>query len=260
MNTESAHRLAEAIAEAWRTGKQTQELPRNWQPPTVAAGYEVQDLAVSKIDAPVAGWKIACTTEDMQKRFGVQGPYFGPLLRSVAFSSGTSQPYSKYLPLGLEGEFAFRLAKDIPVRSSPVDRHELAEAIECILPAIEIVSLRLAPSVALTGPLAIADLAGNGGVVLGEPFQDWRELDLADHAVSIAIDGKVCGEGTGRATLGHPFEAFAWLVQACHSRNIGLRAGEILLTGSCTGIAFLPAPGQVVADHGRLGRTSITFT
>jgi 2-keto-4-pentenoate hydratase len=260
MDTEPAQHLAHAIAQAWHNGQQCQALPGDWQPTTLAEGYGVQALVVSKIGEPIAGWKIACTTPEMQSRYGVQGPYFGPLLQSATFSSGASLSHGKYLPLGLEAEFAFRLAKDIPVQSSPVDKIELAGAIESVLTAIEIVSLRLGPAIVLSGPLAISDLAGNGGVVLGEPFDNWQQLDLAEHSVSLAIDGEICGRGTGRAALGHPFDALAWLVEACHSRNIAPRAGQIVLTGSCTGIAFLPKPGQVVTDHGQLGRTSITFT
>jgi 2-keto-4-pentenoate hydratase len=252
-------RLANSLADAWRDRRQLVALPGGWRPSTVAEGYAVQEAVVGAIGHRVAGWKIACTTREMQERYGVEAPYFGPIFEGLILESGVPLQHREFLPVGLEGEFAFRLGADIPIRKDPLDKSAVAEAVACIHPAIEVVSLRLGPGIDLSGPLAIADLAGNGAVVVGPAFAQWDKLDLANHAVSLSIDGQVAGHGTGRAALGHPFEALLWLVAACHQRGITPRAGQFFLTGSCTGIAFAPRPAYVAADYGKLGKAMVAL-
>ena len=51
-----------------------------------------------------------------------------------------------------------------------------------------------------------------------------------------------------------------WVINTLSAAGIGLKRGEILSTGTCTGMVPLK-PGQTaVADFGALGRIEVCFT
>jgi 2-keto-4-pentenoate hydratase len=58
------------------------------------------------------------------------------------------------------------------------------------------------------------------------------------------LDGVTVADGSGAMVLGHPLKALLWLAQALHKRGERLRSGEMVLTGTCTGITKV-ASGQV---------------
>ncbi|MGI9385377.1 MAG: fumarylacetoacetate hydrolase family protein, partial [Methyloligellaceae bacterium] len=88
---------------------------------------------------------------------------------------------------------------------------------------------------------------------------DWRGRDLAAQSVTLSVDGAFRAEGSGANVLGHPFNALDWLVETLRRRGLGLEAGAIVSTGTCTGINYVE-PGQTaVADFGELGRVEVAF-
>jgi 2-keto-4-pentenoate hydratase len=96
--------------------------------------------------------------------------------------------------------------------------------------------------------------------VLGSPSFDWQSLDLAAHQVRLEIDGRAKATGTGALVLGHPLNALAWFVNRYTGRGRTLPAGQIVTTGSTTGLVILE-PGQTaVGDLGVLGRVSVRFS
>ncbi|HWX05503.1 MAG TPA: hydratase, partial [Bradyrhizobium sp.] len=46
------------------------------------------------------------------------------------------------------------------------------------------------------------------------------------------------GEGSGRDILGHPFNSVAWLATQLASRGVGLKAGQVVMTGSVMKTVF----------------------
>jgi len=56
----------------------------------------------------------------------------------------------------------------------------------------------------------------------------WEALGRA------AKDRVAIGEGFGRDILGHPFNSVAWLAIQLASRGVGLKAGQVVMTGMKT--------------------------
>jgi len=46
------------------------------------------------------------------------------------------------------------------------------------------------------------------------------------------------GEGYGRDILGHPFNSAAWLATQLDARGVGLKAGQVVMTGSVMKTVF----------------------
>jgi 2-keto-4-pentenoate hydratase len=94
---------------------------------------------------------------------------------------------------------------------------------------------------------------------MGEETANWRELDLAAHAVTARKNGAVAGQGSGANVLGDPRNALTWIANELNSRGHLLRTGEMVTTGTC--VAPVPiAPGdRVEMDFGTLGVVSASF-
>jgi 2-oxo-3-hexenedioate decarboxylase/2-keto-4-pentenoate hydratase len=73
------------------------------------------------------------------------------------------------------------------------------------------------------------------------------------------INGAEAGQGTGADVLGHPHNALAWLANHLASEAKGLRAGEIVLTGSLVKTLWLKASDRAVMELGGLGSVTAAF-
>ena len=65
--------------------------------------------------------------------------------------------------------------------------------------------------------------------------------------------------GDGSKVLGDPVTCMVWLANFLRQKGSGLRAGEIITTGTCTGANDVPANTTVVADFGALGKVQVRF-
>jgi 2-keto-4-pentenoate hydratase len=78
--------------------------------------------------------------------------------------------------------------------------------------------------------------------------------------VRLLINGIEVASGNAAKAMGDPLSALTWLTNYRLLRGDGLRAGQIVSTGSLTGIHRV-APGDlVVADYGQLGRVELAVT
>jgi 2-keto-4-pentenoate hydratase len=248
-----------ALTDARRTGVALAGLPETCRPATLEDGYAIQEAYVASCGQPVAGWKVGCTTEASQRRFGIEEPFYGPVLAPLVFSSPAEPPVADFPMRGIECEFAFQLAADFEPRERPYEPEETAERVSAPIPAIEVVSSRFDDPIKHGAPSAIADCGVNGALVLGAPTFDWQTLDLANHEVRLEIDGDVKATGTGALVLGHPLNVLAWFVNRYTASGRTLPAGQIVTTGTTTGLVILE-PGQTaVGEFGVLGQVSLRF-
>ncbi|MBL8836961.1 MAG: fumarylacetoacetate hydrolase family protein, partial [Alphaproteobacteria bacterium] len=141
----------------------------------------------------------------------------------------------------------------------PYSVKEAAAAVGTAHVAIEIVDLRIAkPSSEVGIASLIADQGANGALVLGPAIRRWRTFDLAAATARMIVNGKVVGEGNGTAVLGNPLNALAWLANHRRTRD-GLAKGQVVTTGTLTGIYRAEGGDQAVGDFGRLGKVSLAF-
>jgi 2-keto-4-pentenoate hydratase len=145
-------------------------------------------------------------------------------------------------------------------RASGFSREDVVEAVDALVPAMEIVGPRFTDLLFGRVPTAIADNGINAGFVFGAPVMDWRRYDLPAHAVTLSVNGVVAAQGLGSAVLGDPIESLLWTVNHLSSRGISIEAGQIISTGTATGIVFLQPGDSATADFGLLGQVSLTFS
>ena len=75
------------------------------------------------------------------------------------------------------------------------------------------------------------------------------------------IRSGVCGQrGSGGDVLGHPFHPVAWLASHLAAQGSGLRAGDIVMTGSIVTTKFPDRPASYRFDVKGLGSVDVTVT
>jgi 2-keto-4-pentenoate hydratase len=112
---------------------------------------------------------------------------------------------------------------------------------------------------AVGGPSLLADAACAGYFVLGPAVTDWREADLAARATRIEVNGQLAATGLGDAVLGSPWTALAWLAEDLTRHGRGLRAGEVVTTGTTTAPPAIGPGDEVRATFEGFGEVDLAF-
>ena len=203
----------------------------------------------------VVGYKVGFTNAALQARHGVSEPVLGFLLASGVFGGGDLVPLSRFVALGVEVEVAFLLRSHLA--GPGVTATSALLAVEGALPALELIDLRLSGSP--RGVDVVADGVYANAIVLGRPLTPLGAVDLALEGVVLEQDGQIVATQTAAEVLGNPLVSLAWAANALGRMGRGLRAGDIVLTGSISKV-LRPASGQSVrASFTRLGSVGCRF-
>jgi len=191
-------------------------------------------LRTANGDARV-GRKIGLTSAGMQTQMGVSEPDYGELWRSrqAEVHEGTAMfDHARFLQPRVEGEVAFLMGADLDgpgVTPAGVRAAATAAAL-----AVEIVDSRIADwRIRLVD--TIADNASFGGFALGSWSERLLQADLKSSMFELRQGGDIVVREAGAAVLGSPLHAVAWLADKLSSLGHGIRAGDIVLSGSFGG-------------------------
>jgi 2-keto-4-pentenoate hydratase len=253
---------ATAIASARRSRTPLQSLAAD-APQDEAEGYRIQDAVHELLAADfgaMAGYKIGCTSAVMQRYLNIPHPCGGGVFTNGIHQSGASLRASDFVRVGVECEIAVRLARDLDPSQAPFSADDVAQAVEAYLPAIEIVDDRYADWQSLGAPTLVADDFFAAGCVLGEAVPRSQAPDLLDVVGRARVNGMEVSHGTGADVLGHPHHALAWLANHLAAGGKGLRAGEIVLTGSLVKTLWLASDDSVMMDLSGLGAVTVSFS
>ena len=260
LSDDQVQAASDLLWDHWRQGRRMAALPEPLRPATRAEGYAIQRWLERRSEKPLFGWKIAATSRAGQIHIGVDGPLAGRLLAERVYETGSTLPFGANHMRVVEMEFAFRLGRDLPPRETPYLMDEVLDAVDTLHPAVEVPDSRYDDFATVGAPQLIADNSCAHDFVLGPATQaPWRSLDLARHEVNGTIKGRIEGKGTGENVLGDPRIALTWLANELSELGIGLKAGQVVTTGTC--LTPLPVgPGdEVSGDFGILGNVACRF-
>lgn len=244
---------------AARRGTRMAALPPDERPADLTAALAIQRSVTEQRGAATRGWKIGCTGAAAQKMLGYELPFYGRLIDGFFHESPATLPGGNFSMRLLEAEYAFRLARDLPPAGAPYTAGAVADAVASVHPAIEIVDTAFAAEWLSVGiELLIADNGAHGAFILGQGLESWRGLDLAEGKVTLAIEGGATVEGKGANVLGHPLKALAWLANEAAAVG-GLKAGEIVTTGSAIPPQQVGPSASATASFAGLGTVSVSF-
>ena len=146
----------------------------------------------------------------MQQQLGVDEPDFGMLFDDMELLDGDALSAARLIQPKVEAELAFVVGRDL--RHEAPTWGEFVAALDCALPAIEIVDSAIADW-RITLVDTVADNASSGLYVLGHRPLAIGQLAHSALDMQLAVNGRVLSSGNGAACLGHPLRAAYWLAR-----------------------------------------------
>jgi 2-keto-4-pentenoate hydratase len=192
----------------------------------------------------------------MQEMMGVDEPDYGHLLADMRLSSAVPARRDRYCQPRVEPEVGFILGADLP--GEGCTEADVLAATEAVTPAIELIDSRIIDWRILL-PDTIADNASSAGFVLGEERVNPRDIDLTSIPVLLRRNGEQVAAGRSDAVLGNPVIAVAWLARTVARFGVRLRAGHLILPGSCTRAIDARAGDEFHAEFAGLGSVRLAF-
>lgn len=225
--------LAASLERAHRQGESA-ALPADL---TLEEAYRLQDLvfaALARGERPQA-WKVGGPGEPAD-------PTMALILPGRLFASPAHVATDGFRMIGVEIEIAFRLGAD-------------AKPLEA-LAAIEVCDTRLADWQRASARAKLADFQSNAALVAGSGTARWEEIDFGAQRAELWIDGRLAKEVTGAHPYGNPARLLPWAAAHAASRG-GLRPGDVVTTGSWTGMDFVRAGAEVRAVFAGVGEAVV---
>ncbi|OMC00361.1 2-keto-4-pentenoate hydratase [Mycolicibacterium fortuitum] len=259
LSVEVRDELAADLAQAERSRVPMKPLTDRYADIDVVDAYEIQLINIRQRvaeGARVIGHKVGLSSKAMQDMMGVDEPDYGHLLDEMEVFENVPVPSSKFLYPRVEVEVGFILADDLP--GVGCTEEDVLAATAAFAPAIELIDTRITNwQIKLCD--TIADNASSAGWVLGEARVSPKDIDICNIDAVLTNRGEVVAEGRSDAVLGNPVTAVAWLARKVESFGVRLKAGDIVLPGSCTRAIDAPPGSDFVADFAGLGSVRLSF-
>ncbi|MEV6274291.1 2-keto-4-pentenoate hydratase [Nocardia sp. NPDC051832] len=226
----------------------------------VVDSYEIQLINIRrKLDggAKVIGHKVGLSSLAMQQMMGVDEPDYGHLLDNMEVFEDKPVEAGRYLFPRVEVEVGFVLGADLP--GEDCTEADVLAATVAYAPAIELIDSRIKDwKIGLCD--TISDNASSAGWVLGPERVAPGDIDIKAIDAVLTKNGAVVAEGRSDAVLGDPVIAVAWLARKVASFGVRLKAGDIVLPGSCTRAIDAHPGDSFHAEFAGLGSVRLRFS
>lgn len=223
-------KVANALHQALTTQKPLKASDWEASVPDFDTAYRVQHAFTELKKEPVAGYKVSLTSEETQKMFDSDSPFYGAETKSAWLSSPAQLPLSDLMDPLLEVEMVFT-AKEALL---PSDTLEQLLAKVGVAAGVELPDSRFSDWFpALSKYLVVADDAVGGRVVYGaDTTEKVTVADLATVDCTLTLDGKELGTGKSSEVLGNPLNSLKWLVGKLAEQGVAYPAGTKVSSGT----------------------------
>lgn len=243
------HDAAELLLSARRDPSQRlQSLPEAVRPKTEEQAYLVQREIAAQL-GEIGGWKV-----------GSPSPASGTFTCAPLPARGIIDSPAEIgcADRGVEAEIAVRLGRDLPAREQPYTQDEVRAAIGSVHPAIEVLDSRFADVQAVDPLSNLADSMSHHSLVLGPPIPNWEGVDFSHEEVRVLVDGTEVKHRTANPA-GDMLRLLLWLANTGARWAGGLRAGQVVTTGSWTGRDFTDPEAEARVRFARCGDVVVRF-
>ncbi len=267
----SVDKINQAVAQllpAWQTHSRIDGLASQCRPTSRSEGYQIQRALFEAAGEPALGWKIAATSLAGQQHIGVRGPLAGRLSANRCLADNSELSLEHNHMSVIEAEFAFLIGRDVGRelaagagrQDAPLTMAHVMDCVAGLHVAIEVPNSRYVDFVAAGEAQLIADFACACYVVLGPRAPEaWRQTDLSQHTVSVRRGNALVATGTGANVLGDPRIGLTWLANELLTQGQQLKAGEIVMTGTCVVPVPVTVGDAMTADFGAFGQARVRF-
>ena len=250
---------AQYLTELRNTGRFGARLPEPSRPATLDDALKIQDRMVRVYGQEVGGYK--CSVPNPERT--VIAPIFAPTIQS----SGPCYVRAATPQAGdtarIEPEIAFELGQDLPPRATPYTEEEIRAAVGEVRLVLELLGCRYLDPKGLPFIEMVADCVSNQGLFLGPPVAGGLDAALLTFPLRIErLDGPapvLVKEHQGKHPDGGPLLPLYWIANFQAARGVGLRAGQIITTGSYAGMIDVPLSAPLRIRFGDLGEILVEF-
>jgi 2-keto-4-pentenoate hydratase len=228
--------LAQALCRAHLAGTQLR-LPDDL---SLEEAYRLQEevfASLSSGNRPVA-WKVGGPSDKVE-------PIMAPILPGALHASPARLAVGGFNMIAVECEIAFRLSSG----------GEAAQA----LAAIEVCDTRLSDWKEASPMAKLADFQSNAALVAGTGTPRWHGIDFPAQKAELWIDGRKVREATGVHPYGDPSRLLPWAAAQRARRGGALHSGDIVTTGTWTGMDFVHAGNTVRAVFPGIGEAVLVL-
>lgn len=251
LNPSGIAKAARILAERRRSGVQAERLPRDCRPEDLESALAIQAAVTRDLGARIGGWKCL---EPPPGRLVVAPIHAEDIHRGVPVSVWAPEGFAR-----IEPELAFVLGRDLPPRDYPYRNSEVDQAIAHTHLVLELIHSRYADPAEVAFPEMLADGLLNQGLFIGPEVDPELALEASELPITLHTRSAGPERHQGRHPNTHPRAPLYWLVEFLRSRGKGLKAGEIIITGSYAGVLEAPMEEPVRVQFGELGEISVSF-
>ncbi|MDB5641708.1 MAG: hypothetical protein JWN07_1025 [Hyphomicrobiales bacterium] len=212
--------------------------------------YFVQAEVAGLTGTRVAGWKTGFGPDRDRT------PIAGPIFAADLLENGGAYRLAPGEQVLVEVELAVRLARDLPVGQAYSIDDVLAASSEMLV-GIELIGTRYANPDSAPFAARLADNLNNGAYVTGEGVPASAALSRTGLPMRLWIDGALVADQPGVHPDGDPLIGAAAWASAQADRLGGLRAGQVITTGSLNTPAPVSRAARIEAELGGLGRVRL---
>ena len=208
---------------------------QNARPASVTDAHAIQDAVTAALGKPVGAFKAMAPANGEATR--------GVIYADTIHPSPLAIPAAEVPQCGVEGEVAFIFRRDLPARAHPIRATRS--------PPRSMPARRSRWSPAATGTPTRSrtwrswqTASATAPSCMPRHSADWRSLELGKLKVTLTVNGAPVLEQVGGHPTGDPLGVAVALANMMRDKG-GVRAGQFVTCGSCTGLRYLK-PGDIV--------------
>ena len=252
LSPEEIKTLSHELYEAERHRAVIEPLLSRYPEMTLGCAYQIQMENVNRrvsTGERIVGRKIGLTSAAMQKVLGVFEPDYGHIFHTMVLAANELS-LGRVIQPKAEGEIAFVLNSNL--EGPGVTPADVIRATDYVMPAIEIIDSRVRDwKIKIED--TVADNASSAFILLGNRSLPVKAVDMFATGMVFCRNGAIVNTGAAAAVMESPVNALSWLVNKLAEFEVGLRAGEIVLTGALTGAVDIAKQDFIEVVFDRLG-------
>ena len=250
---------AQYLTELRHTGRFGARLPEASRPATLDDALKIQDRMVRVYGQEVGGYKCSVPTAERT----VIAPIFAPTIAT----SGPCYVRAATPQAGdtarIEPEIAFVLGRNLPPRETLYSEAEVRDAVKEVRLVLEVLGCRYIDPQGFPFVEVLADCVSNQGLFMGPAIPGGLDAPLAEFDLRIErTDGaapELLKAQHGKHPDGHPLRPLYWIANFQAARGTGLRAGQVVTTGSYAGMIDVPLNAPLRVRFEDLGAIDVEF-
>jgi len=157
----------------------------------------------------------------------------------------------------IEPEIAFRFKQDLPPRDTEYGDDEIMAALAGAQLALELIQNRYAGTEEVSYLENLADCLFNQGMYLGPEIPLDKAINSPE--IDFVLSQGEASTFKGKHPNNGPIRPVLWLANFLRQQGIGIKAGQLVITGSFDGVHEVEADREMSLAYGGLGSIAVKF-